>query len=114
MNRRGGTRPVAPGNDGADGATSDSRNRTGETRRMRAMWVMGTAVALLLVSVLGPVGAEAQAGQGGGLGSQSLRPYGHVFVAYALAWALILGWVVSLGRRWRRVEDELGRNGSEE
>lgn len=81
---------------------------------------MGTkwsAVAAMMVGVaavvLGPLGLEAQAGEGG-LASQSLRPYGHVFVAYALAWALIFGWVVSLGRRWRRVEDELDRNRSDE
>ena len=59
---------------------------------------------LILAPVLVP---EALAGQGRGLAGQSLRPYGHVFVAYALAWALVLGWVVSLARRWGRVQDEL-------
>ena len=59
---------------------------------------------LILAPVLVP---EGVAGQGSGLAGQSLRPYGHVFLAYALAWALVLGWVVSLARRWGRVQDEL-------
>ncbi len=50
-------------------------------------------------------------GAEGRLASQSLRPYGHVFLAYALAWALVLGWVISLARRWARLEDELGGGG---
>lgn len=65
-----------------------------------------------LAWLAGPSWAVAQGAPGGAdaLARQSLRPYGHVFVAYALAWALVLGWIVSLGRRWSRVEDELGRD----
>jgi hypothetical protein len=40
------------------------------------------------------------------LASQSLRPYWHVFIAYALAWALVFGWVVSIARRLARAERE--------
>lgn len=53
----------------------------------------------------GPAGA-------GELARQSLRPYAHVFIAYALAWLVVLGWVVSIGRRLGRVEEEVGE-GSE-
>ncbi|NIP59606.1 MAG: CcmD family protein [Gemmatimonadetes bacterium] len=48
----------------------------------------------------------------GEVARQSLRPYAHVFIAYALAWVLVLGWVVSIGRRLGRVEEEVG-GGSE-
>ena len=43
----------------------------------------------------------------GALAQQSLRAYWHVFIAYAIAWALIFGWVVSLARRLGRVAREL-------
>lgn len=66
------------------------------------------ATILVLAAVLLPGSVAAQ---GGGLASQSFRPYAHVFVAYALAWAVVLGWVISLARRWGRVQDELERDG---
>ena len=46
---------------------------------------------------------------GGGLGAQSMQPYRFVFIAYAIAWLIVLGWVVSVARRLsrltRRLED---------
>ena len=39
------------------------------------------------------------------LARQSLRPYWLVFIAYALAWLLLLGWMFSIGRRMRGLED---------
>jgi CcmD family protein len=49
----------------------------------------------------------AQAGTA--LGSQTLgRGYWHVFAAYAVVWILVLGWVISIVRRLRRVEERLG------
>ena len=41
------------------------------------------------------------------LASQNLRPYWHVFVAFALAWVLVFGWIVSVARRLARVERNL-------
>ena len=38
---------------------------------------------------------------------RTLRDYTHVFVAFAVAWILLFGYVVSLGRRWSAVEREL-------
>lgn len=65
-------------------------------------------VGLLLFFVfLHPSAGVAQQGPGASLGSQTMRPYAHVFWAYGLAWALVLGWIISLGRRWSRVEHEL-------
>lgn len=42
---------------------------------------------------------------------RTLRDYSHVFIAFALAWLLLFGYVVSLGRRFARVEDGLRRLG---
>ncbi|MET0396247.1 MAG: CcmD family protein [Longimicrobiaceae bacterium] len=38
---------------------------------------------------------------------RTLRDYTHVFVAFALAWILLFGYVLSLGRRWSAVERSL-------
>jgi hypothetical protein len=34
----------------------------------------------------------------------SLRPYWHVFVAYAFAWIVLFAWVVSIARRFARLD----------
>lgn len=67
--------------------------------------------ALLAVSVLlvAATAAGAQEMPGTGLGSQSLRPYWHVFIAYAIAIVFVLGWVISIGRRLKDVEERLGQ-----
>jgi CcmD family protein len=36
-----------------------------------------------------------------------LRAYWHVFIAYTIAIVLVVGWVVSIGRRLREVEQRL-------
>jgi CcmD family protein len=70
-----------------------------------------TLLILASVAVLVSIPALAHA-QGGladpeAIASQNLRGYTHMFVAYAIAWALVLGWVLSLARRLRRVEQAL-------
>lgn len=67
--------------------------------------VLLALLALLALLVLVPVAALAQ---GPGPATGSLRPYWHVFVAYAAAWLLVLGWVAHIGRRLSRVESHLG------
>jgi CcmD family protein len=42
---------------------------------------------------------------------RTLRDYTHVFAAFAIAWILLFGYVVSLGRRWSAVERELAARG---
>ena len=42
---------------------------------------------------------------------RTLRDYTHVFAAFAMAWILLFGYVVSLGRRWSAVERELAARG---
>jgi CcmD family protein len=44
---------------------------------------------------------------------RTLRDHWHVFVAFALAWVLLFGYVVSLGRRFARVERDLRRLGGD-
>ena len=47
-------------------------------------------------------------GQGVDLASQELGPgYMNLFLAYAVAWILILGWVVSIALRLSRIERRL-------
>ena len=43
-----------------------------------------------------------------GMATQSLKPYWHVFIAYAIAIVMVLGWVVSIARRLARIEARLG------
>jgi CcmD family protein len=38
---------------------------------------------------------------------RTLRAYWHVFVAFAIAWVLLFGYTVALGRRFARIEREL-------
>lgn len=60
------------------------------------------AVVLLFVLPVGELLAQ-------GANPPSLRPFWHVFVAYAIAWLLMLGWLVSIARRLGRVEERLSR-----
>ncbi len=68
-------------------------------------------VALLALLLGAPGWAAAQAGLADPqvLAGQSLRGYTHMFVAYFIAWVLVLGWVVSIARRLGRVEKALMR-----
>jgi CcmD family protein len=79
------------------------------TSRLNAAFrtVAGTVV-MSLVGAL-PLLAQQSALPGdSGLGAESLRPYHFVFLAYALAWILVFGWVVSIGRRISKLSERLG------
>lgn len=66
------------------------------------------SLALILTAFPETASAQAEA-----LGQQRLgRAYWHVFLAYAIGWVLILGWVVSIARRLGRVESRLNRDAS--
>ena len=70
------------------------------------------AVSLLILVAFAAGGVDAAAQEmtnlpTSGMGAQSLRPYWHVFIAYAIAIALILGWVVSIGRRMSSLESRI-------
>ena len=64
-------------------------------------------VTLTLVLFLALSTAASAQIEPGALAQQSLRPYWHVFIAYAIVWALMFGWVVSLARRMGQVAREL-------
>lgn len=42
---------------------------------------------------------------------RTLRAYWHVFIAFAIVWALLFGYALSVGRRFGRLEDEVRRLG---
>ena len=64
--------------------------------------VLALALPFLISVTPAIVVAQAVAGDIGGL-----RAYYHVFIAYTIAIALVLGWVLSIGRRLREVEERL-------
>lgn len=72
----------------------------------------GTVLALAAALLLLVAGPEALQAQAEALGQQQLgRPYWFVFTAYAVGWALILGWIISIARRLGRVEARLQKTG---
>ncbi len=67
-------------------------------------WTTAFMLGVLLLQA-SPVWAQA----GTALGQQTLgRAYWHVFAAYAIVWLLVGGWMFSIVRRLRRVEERLG------
>lgn len=79
----------------------------GRTRisRFPGRFAPGTSLLLAFVLLLATVPTPV-AGQG--LGSQGLgRGYWHMFLAYAVAWIVVMIWTVSIGRRLAEVERRL-------
>lgn len=70
--------------------------------------IAGPMALLLLVALL-PEVLQAQGGMpsSSALAAQNLRGYTHMFIAYFIAWALVMGWIVSIVRRLGRVEEAL-------
>ncbi|MEX2526369.1 MAG: hypothetical protein WEA09_01910 [Gemmatimonadota bacterium] len=68
-------------------------------------WKPVTLLVLLALLLLFP--ASDLVAQSGPSRAYPLRDYGHVFLAYALAWLLLLGWVVRIVRQMARVEARL-------
>jgi CcmD family protein len=66
---------------------------------------VGASLLILLPEVA--LGQESGLPDPQALGRQSLRGYSHMFAAYALAWLLIGGWIVSIARRLARLEKAL-------
>jgi CcmD family protein len=61
----------------------------------------------LLATAAAVVSAQESPFPQAALGQQTLRPYWHVFAAYAIVIVLIGGWAVSIARRLRAIEDRL-------
>ena len=69
-------------------------------------WVLPIGVLSVLI-VLGAAADSAQT-SGAAAGVGGLRAYWHVFIAYAIVILLVLGWVVSIGRRLKDIQQRLG------
>lgn len=68
---------------------------------------LSSSLLSLALVALTAAPAVAQELPGTGLGSQSLRPYWHVFIAYSIAILMVLVWVISIGRRLKDVQERL-------
>jgi CcmD family protein len=65
-------------------------------------------LVLAAVLVAAPfVHLAAQASSAESIGG--LRAYWHVFIAYAVVILLVLGWVISIGRRLKDIQERLGK-----
>jgi CcmD family protein len=73
---------------------------------MRIRTLTGIVLAALVI-LLPDAGFAQGVAEPGALASQSLRGYTHMFIAYAIAWAVVVGWVISIARRLARVEKAL-------
>jgi len=73
----------------------------------RALSVLSRFALPALLSAVVALPAAAQALPGTEVGAQNLRPYHFLFIAYAIAWILVFGWVVSVARRLARLEKRL-------
>jgi len=73
---------------------------------MRARTLAFTVVVALLV-FLPEMGVAQGMADAGAIANQNLRGYTHMFIAYAIAWVVVMGWVVSIARRLGRVEKAL-------
>ena len=66
-------------------------------------WLLAaSAMAALLWSM--PIDLAAQTP---GATRLEMRHFWHVFIAYAFAWIILFAWVVSILRRFRRLEEKL-------
>jgi CcmD family protein len=70
--------------------------------------ILRGALSVILLSISFSALAAQATGSGGAGGVGGLRAYWHVFIAYAVVLVLVLGWVISIGRRLKDVEQRLG------
>ncbi|MGE0159385.1 MAG: CcmD family protein [Gemmatimonadales bacterium] len=70
-------------------------------------WLLTTA-ALTVLLAMGVAAVEAQTGGRAAAGVGGMRAYWHVFIAYAIVILMVLGWVISIGRRLKDIQQRLG------
>jgi CcmD family protein len=78
--------------------------------RIRTLWRILALAALLSTSptLAAQDSAAASNGLPAGMGvPRTLRSYTHVFVAFSVAWVLLFGYTVSVGRRFKRLEEQV-------
>ena len=73
----------------------------------RLVKLLPLVVAVLLA--LAPVTHLAAQASGDASNIGGLRAYWHVFIAYSIVILMILGWVISIGRRLKDIQDRLGK-----
>jgi len=73
--------------------------------KIRALLILVSVAVLVSIPTL--VQAQGGLADPEAIAAQNLRGYTHMFIAYAIAWALVLGWVISIARRLARVEKAL-------
>jgi len=71
--------------------------------RLTKLLPIAFAVLLLAIDRSGVAAQTAASGIGG------LRAYWHVFIAYAIVILMVLGWVISIGRRLKDIQERLGK-----
>ena len=70
-------------------------------KKLCIVWLPLLALLIVATELVGQETASRMA-------TQSLKPYWHVFIAYAIAIVMVFGWVVSIARRLARIEAQLG------
>jgi CcmD family protein len=88
--------------------------------------LLGAAPSQLPAQASAPATVEMQSGQASPAASaptqdgfravqaqqaaeRTMRGYWHLFIAFAVTWLVLFGYVISLGRRFGRLEAELNR-----
>ena len=66
-------------------------------------------LAVVALLALAPVTHLAAQASGDASNIGGLRAYWHVFIAYSIVILMILGWVISIGRRLKDIQDRLGK-----
>jgi CcmD family protein len=77
------------------------------TKWMRPIGRLCVALVIGLFAVGLVAGASVAAQVPGAAGLREMRHFWHVFIAYAIAWILIFGWLFSIVKRLRIVEERL-------
>jgi CcmD family protein len=73
---------------------------------MKTRTLIVIAFVALLIAL--PIAGFAQGpADPNALANQNLRGYTHMFIAYSIAWLVVVGWVISIARRLGRVEKAL-------
>jgi len=74
----------------------------------RLMRIHGWGIPVICALLLAAPAVAQQAGlPSSDAAGQSLRPYAFVFIAYAILWVFVFGWLVSVARRLGRLERRL-------
>jgi len=73
------------------------------TRRLTKAFGLPTLLLLVLATAV----AAQESVRPGAMAEQSLRPYWHVFAAYAIAIALVMAWAASIAKRLSDIEHRL-------